>query len=146
MQSTSIEDFTKELGNPSIQKILMILSINESLSVSRLMELSELSESQVHLILGRMLKINLLKKPSRGIYTLSDELFVTKLKDAYRTKIISNVSSQLDEIQLLLKANSYEKALTHFKELVKKYNPLLQTHFLYKMNSLSHDFMDRQKT
>ena len=146
MQSSILNEFTKELGNPSIQKILMILTIYESLSVSRLMELSELSESQVHLILGRMLKINLLKKPSRGIYTLSDELFVTKLKDAYRTKIISNVSSQIDEIQLLLKKNSYEKALTYFKNLVKEYDPILQTHFLYKMNSLSHDFMDRQKT
>ena len=59
--------------------------------------------------------------------------------------IISNVSSQIDEIQKLLKENKYDKALNNFKELSRKYEPKLQTYFLFKMNALSHDFMDRQK-
>ena len=42
-------------------------------------------------------------------------------------------------------ANCYDKALTNFKDLTKKYEPLLQTYFLFKMNALSHDFMDRQR-
>lgn len=145
MQTSSLDDLTKELGNPSIQKILMFLSIYESLSVSKLMELTELSESQLHLILTRMINVNLLKKIFRGIYALSDEPYVAKLKEAYRSMIISNVSSQIDEIQKLLKENSYDKALTNFKELTRKYEPILQTHFLFKMNAISHDFMDRQK-
>ena len=145
MQTLPIDELSKELGNPSIQKILMFLSIYESLSVSRLMELTELSESQLHLILTRMIKVNLLEKTSRGIYALSDEKFVAKLKEAYKSIIISNVSTQIDEIQSLLEENAYEKALTNFKELARKYEPILQTHFLFKMNALSHDFMDRQK-
>ena len=144
-QTLPLDDLSKELGNPSIQKILMILSIYESLPITKLMELSELSESQLHLILARMLNVNLLKKLSRGIYALSEENFVVKLKDAYKTMMISKISSQIDEIQLLLKENCYDKALTNFKDLTKKYEPLLQTYFLFKMNALSHDFMDRQR-
>ena len=145
MQTLPLDDISKELGNVSIQKILMILSIHESLPIAKLLELSELSESQLHLILARMIKVNLLKKTSRGIYALSDENFVVKLKEAYKAMIISNVSSQINEIQTLLKENSYDEALAYFKELSKTYEPLLETYFAFKMNALSHDFMDRQK-
>lgn len=144
MSQLEIDNYSNGLGNPSIQKLLFILTVHNQLPVNKLLEFSFLSESQLHLTLKKMMNINLVRRLTRGMYSLSEDQFVIKLKEAYLTKILDQINNKIIEIRELLKENDYERAFQLYKDIDLKFEPILNSHFSHLMNSISHEFLDRQ--
>lgn len=144
MSQVELNVLSKDLGNPSIQKLLFILTVYDQLPINKLLELSGLSESQLHLTIKKMLNIKLIKKITRGMYSLTDDQFMLRLKEAYKTKIVDDVNTKINEIWNYLKKNNLEESFNLFKEIDRFYGPILVTNFSYQLNSLSHEFLDKQ--
>lgn len=133
--------FDSIIGNPSSSKILRMLTINDKLSVKELIELTQISESQLHVLLKNLLEINILIKVSRGIYGFSDHVFAKSIKEAYLEIIREYLNNSIYNIQELLKRGEKESAFELLKELIQMYKPFLEREFSRIMASLSHEFM-----
>ena len=131
------------IGNPSTSRVIRFLTIHPVLSVKQLMDFIGISESQIHLILKNMTDINLVKRQSRGLYSLSQEKSATSLKEAYKSRLLEYLNQEIYEIQEQLKLDLLPEAKQRFRRMSELYQPLLKTHFKKVMSSLSHEFLDR---
>jgi len=134
--------FEEGLGSRSSQKIIALLTIWETLSVEDIILKTGISKSQVHVCLKNLLNNDLLKRKTKGIYTLSDSNFMNLLGKAYETKINQIISEKINEIQKLIKLNNYNQAELLFNALVDQYTPILDKNFGLIISSLSHEFID----
>lgn len=133
--------FDSIIGNPSSSKILRMLAINDKLSVKDLIELTQISESQMHVLLRNLVETNVLVKISRGIYSFSNRPFAISIKEAYVAIILEFISNTIYNIQELVKQGEKDKGFELLSDLIQLYKPLLESHFSRIMATLSHEFI-----
>lgn len=142
--TATTDELDSVLGSPISQKIVRFLSVHSQLSVKELVELTNLSESQIHLILNKMTDCRLVDRYRKGIYQLSNEPFAKSLKEAYLTKLIELINNETYIIHRKLREGRFEDARERFQTLARLYQPLLRTRFQFIMSGLAHDFIDRK--
>lgn len=140
--SASIEELPIALGTPSAQRIIISLVIWETLSLKELQKVAEISESQLHVIIKRLIISGIVKKEKRGIYTLGDESFVNILSKAYLEKIKHLINQKIYEIRSLLKKREIEIAFQTYNDLKENYQPVLSTYFSHILSSIAHSFLE----
>lgn len=133
--------FDSVVGSARASKILRMLTIYDTLTVKELMDLTGISESQIHVLLRNLLAVQLLTKKSRGVYRISDLQHAQSIRNAYLSILLDFINKSIYEIQELLRNQEKDKAFNRLDELLTQYEPLLQQHFSRVMASLSHEFM-----
>ena len=133
--------FDSIIGKPSSSKILRMLVINDKLSVKELKELTEISESQLHVLLRNLVEVNILMKITRGLYGFSNHPFAKLIKEAYLAIIREYLNNSIYNIQELIKKGEKEEAFEILKEIISIYKPLLERDFSRIMATLSHEFI-----
>lgn len=142
LELVSDKEIDAILGTPSAQTILRLLSIWDQLPLKEVQNKSELSESQVHATLKRLVDIHILHKVTKGLYSYSPDNFASLLKEAYKEKNIHHVNTRLTHINSLLKENKIEEAQQAYQNLITGYEPMLDTYFSHLMSALTHSFLE----
>lgn len=141
---TSILDlnlFDSVIGNASSSKILRMFTIHEKLTVKELIDLTHISESQIHVLLRNLVEIKLLEKISRGLYGFSDLPYSNSIKEAYLSIVLEYINNSIYKIQELVKRDKKDDAFDIFDEILLIYAPLIKKHFSRILASLSHEFL-----
>lgn len=119
-----------------------MLSVWDSLSSKDLILKSSSSESQVHLTLQRLIACDIVFKKSRGIYSLQNNSFTTRLADAYREQIKEFIDSKIYTIYQLLEEKQFDKADNELQTLELLYQPMLTNFFSHQLSGVSHILLD----
>ncbi len=133
----------RSFGTPSAQKIIQALVCWKIVSVKQLSEITELSESQVHVTLQSLIDADIVNRESRGSYTLSKSPFAQELKAAYETlvervlgKFMYNLSSRLDEL-------NPEEISRRLEFMLQRWRPMMENLYGSKLASLAEFIIDR---
>ncbi len=143
--SIDMDRFEADFGTPTAQKIIKILASWSTLSLQDLIDKSQMSKSQVHSTLKRLVKHNIVYSSSRGIYKLHDDPFTNLVKQAYRIKLREVINAEIYQINQLVKTNNLEIAENKFIRLIDQYSPVLHESFSLQLSSISHHFIDTMK-
>lgn len=135
-------DFDSTLGTPTSQQIIRFLSIWSELSIKEIQEKISLSETQIHNTLKNLIRIGVVMKVRRGVYSLNPSPFTENIKNAY----ISNTTQILNNIIYIIKQKLKEKDIQRANEeydnIILLYQPLLEEKFSRMMHSLAHSFLE----
>lgn len=137
-----IDEDDKILGTPSAQKIMRLFSIWETLTVKEIHVKANLSEGQVHKTLNNLQKISLITKREKGIYQLSSSSYTKAVQEAILNRLHHYINSIISEIHKKLDIGNRDEAHDKFRYLANNFEPILKKNFAYKMNSLTHRFLD----
>lgn len=138
-----MEDHEKALGTPSAQKIIGLLTCWDSLSLKELAQKTGLSESQIHNTANTLMRLNIIKKKSRGIYALSDSTFVNHLKTAYEDIIEQNVGNLLYFLSKNIDTLPLPELEEKWTSLTDQWEPFLHERFFQKVSSIAGHVIDR---
>lgn len=141
--SISEEILDQALGTVSAQKIFRLLTTWGTLSLKDLQIKGDISESQLHLIIQRLIKVKILYKEARGVYSLNSSPFVDRLAVAYMEQIKESINLKIYQIQNFLDEKQDEKADQLFQKLETLYNPVLTKYFSHQMSGLTHQVLER---
>ncbi|OLS23744.1 MAG: hypothetical protein HeimC3_23870 [Candidatus Heimdallarchaeota archaeon LC_3] len=130
-------EFDTILGTPSAQKIIRILVTWDVLSVKSIVKKSNLSESQVHVTLKQLKRIDLIDNQSRGVYKLANNKFAKNIFDTYLGNNIEMINWKIAEVINLIKNKNFKQAKRNYKKLIQDFDPILEKHFIYQMDSLA---------
>ena len=137
-----LDQMDRILGTPSAQKIFRIMVCWEILPVKEIIDLSGLSESQVHATLLNLEKLTLIEKRSRGIYSSTDSSFSQSLKKSYLDQIIPVVGTIIFNLFKKISKAPKEEIWKEYVDLEKMYRPLLKKEFPFQMSSLVEEFIE----
>ena len=130
------------LGSPSAQKLLQILACWDSLSVKEMAQKTALSESQIHVTLKNLEKIELVVKKGWGRYSLSDSQFAHLLKAAYLNILEQIIGNEIFQIATELDNTPSEELKIYYTSLVDRWEPILVQKYSARMNALAEYFID----
>jgi transcriptional antiterminator len=140
---SELKNVERSFGTPSAQKIIQILTCWETVTVKQLSEITELSESQIHATLQSLIEADIVKRESRGNYTLSDSPFAQELKVAYNAllervlgKFMHNLTTRLDDM-------SPDEISTRLDYMIKRWKPMMEKLYRSKLSSLAEYIIDR---
>ena len=140
---SELKNVERSFGTPSAQKTIQILACWETVTVKQLSEITELSESQIHATLQSLIDADIVKRESRGNYTLADSPFAQEMKVAYSAllervlgKFMHNLTTHLDDI-------SPDEISTRLDYMLKRWKPMMEKLYRSKLSSLAEYIIDR---
>lgn len=142
---TPIEELDKILGTPSAQRVFRILVCWGKLSLKEIVARSNFSESQVHLTLTHLEKAQIVKKESRGIYTLTNVPFVHSLKRAYTELLITRVGMKVYRLSKEMENLTPVEVGDRLDNLIFHWQPILEQNYRLKLSSLVNYSLNRYR-
>lgn len=130
------------LGTPLAQRLFRLFSIWQTLTYKELLNKSDISESQISVLLQRFVDTNLINKISKGNYSIQSTLFVSQLSQAYIDRSKELINNMIFKIHQELKMDNFTIASQIYEHLELFYLPLLEKYFQKQLSGLIHQFME----
>ncbi|HMF31670.1 MAG TPA: hypothetical protein VKK79_09660 [Candidatus Lokiarchaeia archaeon] len=139
---SDIHNLDRYLGSPSSQKVLQLLTCWETLSVKEIALKAALSESQVHVTLNRLEKLDLVVKQAWGKYSFSNSKFASLLKTAYSAILEQIIGNEIYQLTKQMDNIPRETLEAQYSKIVDQWGPLLSAKFSFQMNELAGFFVE----
>jgi hypothetical protein len=131
------------LGHLSTQRIFFTLVTWEKLTSNDIIAKTELSDSIIFQTLKSLTALNLVKKVSRGYYSLNTTPSTEHLKKFYLQILIEFVGGEIYKLSKNIETHPIEESSRQFDELLLKWQPIVEEHYSFRVSSLAEAIISK---